>query len=371
MIKYDEKEILKIAKRINNKKRSYLLVNPIQAKHIPVSPSVALDMMSELGNRIKSVVPETNLVIGFAETATAIGGMVALSLSENCNYIQTTRENVFGVNDYVFFSEEHSHATEQKLVSDNLEDLFSSTKSIILVDDEFSTGKTLLNIVNKLKEKFPQIQDKRIVAASVINRLSDDNMKTMSENKIDMIYLLKIDNNKYVDSVNNISPAFPVKIGESKTKGNVEFMHHVFSEPRKGISVSSLYENSIQLSNKILKKYNMENKSVLVLGTEECMLPALFVGREIEKNANPTIVRSHATTRSPIGVLNENDYPIKTGYQIKSFYDKDRTTFIYNEDRYDFIFIITDAPNDKNNAFKDIVTIFQNKGCRNFIFIGG
>lgn len=29
---------LRIAKRYNNPKRSYLLVNPLQAKHIPVSP---------------------------------------------------------------------------------------------------------------------------------------------------------------------------------------------------------------------------------------------------------------------------------------------------------------------------------------------
>lgn len=38
MIRYQEKDILRIAKRINNSRRPYLLVNPLQAKHIPVSP---------------------------------------------------------------------------------------------------------------------------------------------------------------------------------------------------------------------------------------------------------------------------------------------------------------------------------------------
>ena len=35
---YTAADTLRIAKRYNNPKRSYLLVNPLQAKHIPVSP---------------------------------------------------------------------------------------------------------------------------------------------------------------------------------------------------------------------------------------------------------------------------------------------------------------------------------------------
>ena len=36
---YTAADTLRIAKRYNNPKRSYLLVNPLQAKHIPVSPA--------------------------------------------------------------------------------------------------------------------------------------------------------------------------------------------------------------------------------------------------------------------------------------------------------------------------------------------
>ena len=44
---------IKIAKRYNNKKRKYLLVNELQAKHMPVSPSLAINMMKELGNKLR------------------------------------------------------------------------------------------------------------------------------------------------------------------------------------------------------------------------------------------------------------------------------------------------------------------------------
>ena len=53
---------------------------------------------------------ERLLVIGFAETATAIGAAVAAELG--ADYVQTTRELVPDA-EYLYFSEEHSHATEQ------------------------------------------------------------------------------------------------------------------------------------------------------------------------------------------------------------------------------------------------------------------
>ena len=50
---YTAADTLRIAKRYNNPKRSYLLVNPLQAKHIPVSPTAALEMMSALGGQVE------------------------------------------------------------------------------------------------------------------------------------------------------------------------------------------------------------------------------------------------------------------------------------------------------------------------------
>ena len=371
MKKYNEKELLRIAKRINNNKRNYLLVNPTQAKHVPVSPTKALDMMSALGHKVKKFYPDSNLVIGFAETATAIGGVVAHSLSENCNYIHTTRENVDNVDNYIFFSEEHSHATEQKLDADNLTQLFDQTSTIILVDDEYSTGKTLINIINQLKQRFSQIKNKKIVAASIINRLSDENMQYMSDNQVDMVWLLKIDNSKYVDAANEINPDFPAAVTDTDMSPITAFQKHTFPDARVGVDVALIYDDCVDFSKEILSKYDLKNKNVLFLGTEECMLPSLLIGREIEQKANPSSVRCHSTTRSPIGVYNKQNYPIKSGFQINSFYESKRKTFIYNTNKYDFVFIVTDAKNRNQQALIDLKTIFAQKGCENFVLIGG
>ena len=73
MTVYTPENTLRIAKRFNNAKRTYLLVNPLQAKHIPVSPTASLEMMEALGRQLAEQYPAARLVIGFAETATAIG----------------------------------------------------------------------------------------------------------------------------------------------------------------------------------------------------------------------------------------------------------------------------------------------------------
>ena len=56
---YTAEKILRIAKRFNNQKRTYLLVNPLQAKHIPVSPKDSLSMMKALGDMLADKYPHT------------------------------------------------------------------------------------------------------------------------------------------------------------------------------------------------------------------------------------------------------------------------------------------------------------------------
>lgn len=147
---YTAADTLRIAKRYNNPKRSYLLVNPLQAKHIPVSPAAALEMMGALGNQVAAKYPEARLVIGFAETATAIGAAVAARLGPDCLYVHTTREALDG--DWILFREEHSHAAEHRLCADQLADWIDRSPAIVFVDDEFSTGRTLINMVQQLRE---------------------------------------------------------------------------------------------------------------------------------------------------------------------------------------------------------------------------
>ena len=49
---YQQKDLVRIAKRENNTKRNYLVVDPLQGKHVPVEPSKALNLFKSLAEKL-------------------------------------------------------------------------------------------------------------------------------------------------------------------------------------------------------------------------------------------------------------------------------------------------------------------------------
>ena len=103
------------------------------------------------------------------------------------------------------------------------------------------------------------------------------------------------------------------------------------------------------------------------------MIPALLLGSRIEKDNPQMTVRSHSTTRSPIGISDLQGYPIQEGYKIHSFYDAERDTYIYNPDNYDTVIVITDtlSSSDRDIALGDIKWVFGRYGCKKYLLVGG
>lgn len=371
MTTYTEKDLLKLAKRINNPKRNYLLVDPLQAKHMPVSPSAALNMMKALGRKVAELYPETRLVIGFAETATAVGAVTAGCISDDCVYIHTTREEMSEVSGWIEFLEEHSHAAEQKLASEKLKELFASTETIVLVDDELSTGKTTVNIVENLMEVYPELEDKKIVAASIINRVSDENTAVMKASGIENVSLLKLENLDYTKAVENIEAvgAERVNAPESDVKPCAAYP---VPDARLGVKMGDYNEKLAEISEDFINsnRLNIYGK-VLVMGTEEAMSPSLVLAEHIEASGIAEEVKCHSTTRSPIGISQGEDYPVKSGHIVHSFYSDDRTTFIYNLEKYDTAIIFTDAKSPKQGAVNDLTELIRRNGCDNILLIKG
>ena len=335
---YTAQEVLRVAKRFNNTRRNYLLVNPLQGKHLPTSPTAALDMMNSLGQLVAENFSAARLVIGFAETATAVGAVVAKNLSDDCFYLQTTRENFAG--NFVEFLEEHSHAPEQKLFADNLSTLIERTPEVVFVDDELSTGKTLRNIVRQLKKNFPALVGKKICAASIINRLTDENLAALAAENISCVSLVKL--NETFDASN-----FQVTEARSVQPVDKNFSSHELKftvDPRRGVEVSKYFAQCDAAGNFVVDMLKRENISgdVLILGTEEFMLPAIVAGQKLEENVR---LFTHSTTRSPIGICDAENYPIRAGFKLRSFYDENRPTFVYNLRHYDAAVVMTNSQN--------------------------
>lgn len=357
-------DLSKLAKRENNIKRSYLIVNPLQAKHMPINPEKTLKLFKELGEQISSICKDEKvLFIGFAETATAVGAGVA-SCFPNSYYIHTTREKIENVEIVVEFCEEHSHAVEQILYCENWDNLILNIDRIIFVEDEITTGKTIVNFINALKDNGKVDKKMKFSACSIINAMSKDRRDELMKIGLNFHYLMKIEvncsENDCFISENNEPYVYDYKFTELSVNGLIN--------PRLGISTASYIDACNELSKKVAYLFDYYKKRIAVIGTEEFMYPVIKIANFIRKDCHPKFVNTHSTTRSPIVCDKNENYPIKSRFKLTSLYDEKRTTYIYNTDKheYDIVMIITDS-NKKDINVNQIAGAFNQ--CKNFLLV--
>ena len=366
---YTKETTLRVAKRYRNAKRAYLLVNPLQAKHMPVSPTEALTMMRTLGAGLRQEFPGTRLVLGFAETATALGAAVASRLGPDCAFLTTTREAGEGPG-WVRFLEEHSHAAEQKLWGGDLDALLQETDTVLFVDDEISTGKTLRNMVAQLTRRWPVLGEKTLVAASLLNRVTPEQEKALADAGITCRCLVRLPQEDHTAqvadwTVTEAPPAVPQ---------NLSFRQETLPgegllDPRKTLRIGA-YDGSCQAVAEAMLSHTLGPVETLgktlVLGTEECMYPALILGEKLERLGAE--VYCHATTRSPIGLCHAPGYPIRSGWKLPSFYEEERTTYVYNLREYDTVIVVSDTKKTDLRAIQALASVLT---CKHLIYTQG
>ncbi|MEU0578841.1 phosphoribosyltransferase [Streptomyces griseoincarnatus] len=157
-----------------NPKRAHLLVSNVLGKHVPQAPSVVYGHGVELGRRVRELLGDATaaqaVVLGYAETATGLGHSVADGLGA-APYLHSTRRPVAGVATAGGFEESHSHATSHLLLPEDPA-LLAGDGPLVLVDDEFSTGNTVLNTVRDLHARYPR--ERYVVVALVDMRSAAD-----------------------------------------------------------------------------------------------------------------------------------------------------------------------------------------------------
>jgi hypothetical protein len=148
----------------NNRKRGFLFVSKVLGKHWPVKPSV----MRETHRRLAAKIPPDaapTAFIGMAETATGLGhGVFEAFLADNPGhpalFLHTTRYRMAG-REFLRFEERHTHAPDLYLYRPLLAEqdaLFRSARSLVLIDDEISTGSTLCNLARAYQAFNPGVE---------------------------------------------------------------------------------------------------------------------------------------------------------------------------------------------------------------------
>lgn len=361
-MKYKIKNLVRIAKRENNNKRPYLYVNPLQGKHIPADPIDFKKMCKLLAEKINNRYPvDKILVIGFAETATAIAMETAISLY-NAVYVEcTTRENN-ELSEFSYFTESHSHATEQRIDTKNYKEILTKVDRVVFIEDEVTTGNTIMKLIDILKMNFTN-GSIEFTISSLLNSMSEVRENEISGLGIDCIYIEKLPFEYNIEKINDIN-------GCNDTFWNND--NNVMSSlciktidininQREVTSVDDYRMQVNYFAETIVSNLKSELRGkVLVVGTEEFMHPAIHVAAKIADSKLCESVKTHSTTRSPIIPSKDEGYPLHNRSVFKSIYELDRTTYIYNLNRYDVVILVTDAVNE--NYYADICNVLRSAG---------
>ncbi|HEX3257394.1 MAG TPA: phosphoribosyltransferase family protein, partial [Pseudonocardia sp.] len=219
----DPRVLLGMALR-NNPRRAQLLVSRVLGKHVPTDPRVVHGAGLLLGALVAdalagcrprtlpvdllhdavrgapgaagalhvearaAVAPEPvdAVVLGFAETATALGHCVAEALG-GADYLHSTRRPVAGVATAGSFVEEHSHHTGHLLLPSDPA-LLAGPRPLVLVDDELSTGRTAVNTIAALHRTAPRAH---YVLATLVD-LRDDALAGLPDGvRVDVVALTR------------------------------------------------------------------------------------------------------------------------------------------------------------------------------------
>lgn len=360
-----------LAKRENNPKRDFIILNTRQAKHFPSAPDISLELMETLGRRLaqngRADIP--TVVIGFAETAVAIGA-VAAGFFHDCFYVTTTREKLPDWANSVSFEERHSHASHHTLCVRN-KDIFRRAKQIILVDDEFTTGSTAINLIKALDGCLAQ--DCRVYAGAFA--ASEESIENLRGAGIAPIVLSRLEDITNRTVPEHFSPDSEV---QPREYGDILRRNSVF-DPRLGVMADLYLEECRRFCLEIADEFSTDPaKTVEIVGTEEFCYPPLLLGKLLSEKFGRVVV--HCVTRSPMLPSDSgrepfahpqpSEYPLVNRAAIKSLYDPERKVYLYNTQPCDLSIIMTDADAPDRDALLELCGAVGGKEVRVVSFHG-
>jgi adenine/guanine phosphoribosyltransferase-like PRPP-binding protein len=312
-----------------NPKRAFLFVSKVLGRHIPVSPAVMRNATDTLAAQIPSDLPGPVVVIGMAETAIALGAGVQQALSrtrDDTLYLCTTRHPL-DLPVLVEFREEHSHATQQVLhLPQHAADveLLRTARTLVLVDDEASTGKTFANLLEAL-QRAGLDQFEHIIAATLTDWSGGAAAERLGK-RARAVSLLS----GHWDWHANDAP--PPEMPQVDVLGTGEWHANPANDwGRLGVRQHRVTTFDINVTS---------GERILVLGTGEFVWPPFLLAESLEQQG--ATVHFSATTRSPIAL----GHSIQHRYCLHDNYGQGIANFLYNvvPSDYDRIFVCSEPP---------------------------
>lgn len=311
-------ELFEFAAR-DNPKRAFLFLSKVLGKHLPVSPSRMQEIHERMARLIRSL-PEPVVFIGMAETATGLGqGIFEAWLANRPGavgvFVHTSRYRVAGF-ETVCFEESHSHAPSVYLhvpAEEPARERFLRARSLVLIDDEISTGNTLVNLAKACFQLVPSIEKVHLGCITEfmgLERRGELGSRFGLPTDIGALLSGCYSFESHGDHMMVTAVAQCLGSNEDRINDN-------------GLGRLGRIDQ-IAVPTEITRRLHASRTSdapTLVLGTGEFMHPAFVLGRELQRLGGNVLMQS--TTRSPIrewGSINSaQHFPDNYGEGVKNY----------------------------------------------------
>ncbi len=361
---YQLEDLLDFAQRINPK-RAFLFVSKVLGRHIPVSPRIMRSAFTDLSNLIPSDLPKPILVIGMAETAVGLSAGVHQALQTrypNALLLNSTRHAQHNDDNtetlLTTFSEDHSHAS-QHLIYQSADTVTQAqllaSKTLIMVDDEASTGNTCVNVVTALRnaglDQLQQVHLTTLVDWSLNQNQShanaDDTIATRLSNIEFHRHHLLSGAWQWTDAPNpepitmpsvDTTEAGSYALGDTGNWGRFPTLDSTDGFAfylTKFQAAFNLFNQQAQSEKASFEKEQLPQR-ILVLGSNEFVWLPFLLAEWLETQTQNATVKFSALTRSPIALGGA----ITTMLSFSDNYGLGMTNFAYNVEPSDWDLIV-------------------------------
>jgi len=378
---YELEDLLGFAQRINPK-RAFLFVSKVLGRHIPVTPSTMRHAFTDLANLVPDDLPEPILVIGMAETAVGLSAGVHQALQTrypNALLLNSTRHAQHNDDNsetlLTTFSEDHSHAS-QHLIYQSVDKAIQAqllvSKTLIMVDDEASTGNTCVNVVTALRNagltELEQVHLTTLVDWSLNQNQAqadvDDNISARLPNIDFHRHHLLSGAWQWTDAPNPESITMPSvdtteagshTLGETGNWGRFPTLDSTDGFDNYLLKFQTAFNVFNHQAQSEKEQFDNEQlpKRILVLGSNEFVWLPFLLAEWLETQAQNSTVKFSALTRSPIALGGA----ITTMLSFSDNYGLGMTNFAYNVEPsdWDLIVLCVETPADSvDDMWKDL-----------------
>jgi len=299
-----------------NPRRGFLVVSRVLGRHLPTAPATMRQSVRDLVALIPADLPGPVVVVGLAETAVCLGQTLHeewrwATGRDDAGFLHSTRQRI-DAELLCRFDEPHSHASAHLIYRPRIAGL-GEPQTLVLVDDEVSTGTTLCNLATALVDRWPGVR--RIVVATLTDWSGGTGWQARMPRPTEIASLLTGRLDWTADPAATFPPTFAAEAGSLGRMA--EHVNH----GRLGLRASVATPPTTPLPG--------GTKPLRIVGTGEFTYLPFRLAERLEAQGRDVVVQATSRSPAPIGAA------MRTKLTFRDNYETGVANYLYNADARD------------------------------------